>query len=260
MTQTLKACAVFLFAHQDDETAVFQKILDELNCGRHVQCVFLTTGVAKGGNASQRNNESITVLTKLGVQRDDIYFVGDLVGISDGDLLNNMPQAVSWLEAWMLQLPQIDRLYIPAWEGGHPDHDALHAIGVIEGKKNQLLTITRQYSLYNGYRCSGPLFRTFMPLPENGAVEKTKVSWMNRVRFLGYCLRYPSQRKTWLGLFPMMLLHYMIWGTQNLQPVSFQRLSERPHPGRLYYERRAFSTYEKVSLKITQLVASLGQN
>ena len=257
MIHDIKESAIFLFAHQDDETGVFQTILDELNMNRQVLCLFFTTGVKKESDAAQRDNESISVLTKLGVEREDISFIGNELGISDGDLINSMAQVANWLERDLLKKDHVVRIYVPAWEGGHPDHDALHAISVVIGQKFQRLSLMRQYSLYNGYRCCGPLFRTFMPLPENGPVEKTKVTWRNRVRFLGYCLQYPSQLMTWIGLFPMMLTHYVLWGTQNLQPVSRNRITSPPHQGPLYYERRKFSTYSLVREKISALIQQI---
>lgn len=250
----LQPAAVFLFAHQDDESAVFQKILDELQAGSRVFCIFVTNGVTKGRDSSKRNNESTLVLTKLGVAPDHIYFAGDIVGITDGDLSNQMGHAAEWLENFFLVHQPLHRLYIPSWEGGHPDHDVLHAICVSIGKKYSLLDYMRQYSLYNGYHCKGPLFRTFLPLRENGPTEKVKIRWSNRVRFLINCLQYPSQTTTWIGLFPMMLIHYFFWGTQNLQSVSFDRIMMRPHQGRLYYERRKFDNYSRVNQKICEFL------
>lgn len=257
MIHDIKESAIFLFAHQDDETAVFQKILDEVALGRRVICGFLTTGMPKGLVSSRRNNESISVLIKFGIKRHDIHFVGDQVGIADGELINRTYQAAIWLEQFLFERDSNCHIYVPAWEGGHPDHDILHAITVLLAQKYDRLNMVRQYSLYNGYQCKGPLFRTFLPLPENGVVEKVKVNWCNRFRFLGYCLQYPSQLKTWIGLFPMMLLHYMIWGTQNIQIVAAKRILERPHSGLLYYERRKFSTYQKVNSKIIDLIESV---
>jgi hypothetical protein len=252
MIEKSKESALFFFAHQDDESGVFQKILDELSIGRNVSCAFFTTGVAKDHDAHIRNSESLSVLSNLGVSKEHIYFVGDQVGISDGDLINKIQEATIWLELFLLENPLIVSIYVPSWEGGHPDHDILHAISVVTSKKFNLLDATRQYSLYNGYRCIGPLFRTFTPLKENGFVESAKVPWSNRFRFLALCLQYPSQFKTWIGLFPMMFLHYIFFGTQNLQKVSTRRILERPHTGLLYYERRKFSSYEKVSKKLNE--------
>ncbi len=246
---------IFVFAHQDDESAVYQKIVDALQEGRRVLCVFVTSGMTKGLDSSRRNNESTLVLTSLGVTSDHIYFAGDIVGITDGDLVNRLDQAAQWLESFFLSNRPVNRIFLPAWEGGHPDHDALHAIGVSIGKKHSFLDAMRQYSLYNGYHCKGPLFRTFLPLQQNGLVEKEKISWPNRITFLKNCLQYPSQAKTWIGLFPMMLIHYIFWGTQNLQPVSFKRIMNRPHSGSLYYERRRFAVYENVHQKIRTFIS-----
>jgi LmbE family N-acetylglucosaminyl deacetylase len=247
---------IFVFAHQDDESAVYQKIVDALQMGHRVVCVFVTSGVTKGLDSSKRNIESTLVLTSLGVTPNHIYFAGDIVGITDGDLVNKLDQAAQWLEEVFLNNGPLNRIYLPAWEGGHPDHDALHAICVSIGKQHSFLGAMRQYSLYNGYHCKGPLFRTFLPLQENGPIEKEKISWPNRVRFLKNCLQYPSQVKTWIGLFPMMLIHYIFWGTQNLQCVSFRRIMTRPHRGKLYYERRKFAAYENVHQKISAFVSN----
>lgn len=247
---------IFVFAHQDDESAVYQKVVDALQMGHRVVCVFVTSGVTKGLDSSKRNIESTLVLKSLGVIPNQIYFGGDIVGIADGDLVNLLDQAAQWLEELFLNNGPLNRIYLPAWEGGHPDHDALHAICVSIGKKHSFLDVMRQYSLYNGYHCKGPLFRTFLPLLENGPVEKEKITWANRVRFLKNCLQYPSQAKTWIGLFPMMLIHYIFWGTQNLQCVSFNRIMSRPHSGSLYYERRKFADFKNVHQKISEFVIS----
>lgn len=255
MTQDVSTLAIYLFAHQDDETAVFQKILDDLETGCRVSCIYITSGVKKNENSVERNLESVRVLLSLGVSHEDIYFIGDHVGIADGDLVNQLNSASSWLKSFLAKGSNISQIYLPAWEGGHPDHDALHALAVCLGQKLGLISCMRQYSLYNGYRCKGPLFRTLLPLPANGQTQTSKVSWRNRFRFLRCCLQYPSQINTWIGLFPMMLIHYIVWGTQNLQKVSLARLNERPHEGMLYYERRKFSTYEYVALKVSELIS-----
>ena len=252
MIKKSKESALFFFAHQDDESGVFQKIIDELLIGRDVLCFYFTTGVLKDHDTSVRKSESQSVLKKLGVSKEYIYFLGDQLGISDGELINNVQKVKTWLEKFLLRNPSIVKIYVPSWEGGHPDHDILHAVSVVVSQKYNLLDGMYQYSLYNGYRCICPLFRTFFPLKANGIVESTKIPWLNRFRFLSLCLQYPSQFKTWIGLFPMMFIHYMFWGTQNLQKVSIIRVLERPHSGLLYYERRKFSSYEKVSKKVNE--------
>lgn len=246
-TTLVQPSALFLFAHQDDEFGVFQKIMDEQRHGRRVFCAYLTDGVFEGESSARRNRESLAVLTKLGVIEEDILFVGNTLSIPDGSLPDHLKTASEWIIDWLVRYPLVEAIYLPAWEGGHHDHDALHAIGVIVAEEAGLIKVVRQFPLYNGYRCGGPLFRVLLPLPMNGDIEVVKMSWANRLRFLRFCFSYPSQAITWVGLLPFVLLHYIFYGTQVLQTVSLERIGYRPHSGSLYYERRGFSTWEKMS-------------
>lgn len=245
-TTLVQPAALFLFAHQDDEFGVFQKIMDEQRLGQRVFCAYLTDGVFEGQSSLSRNRESLGVLTELGVQEEDILFAGHTLAIPDGSLSDHLKIASDWIANWLSRYPMVKAIYLPAWEGGHHDHDALHAIGVIVAEEARLIKVVRQFPLYNGYKCGGPLFRVLLPLPMNGDIERKKIPWINRLRFLRYCLSYPSQTTTWVGLFPFVLLHYVFYGTQVLQTVSRERIRYRPHSGLLYYERRGFFTWEKL--------------
>ena len=96
---------------------------------------------------------------------------------------------VCWLSAFFDDHPATQAYFVPAWEGGHPDHDLLHAVAVqlLASARNRL-EIVRQYPLYHGYRCYGPLFRVLSPLPENGPVERQVVGWRDRLRYVRLCL------------------------------------------------------------------------
>lgn len=244
--------ALFLFAHQDDEFGIFQKILDERQKGHRVCCAYLTDGVSNGVSSLRRNRESLSVLIQLGVQKQDVFFVGNELSIPDAGLPEHLEIAASWIREWLTGFSQVSSMYIPAWEGGHHDHDALHAITVTLAEERGLLKYVWQFSLYNGYGCVGPLFRVFVPLPRNGEIEKSSIPWLNRFKFLRYCLSYPSQAKTWIGLFPFVIFHYLVKGKQILQPVSIDRIQQRPHEGRLYYERRGFFTWEKMVIRLAK--------
>lgn len=249
-TTLVQPSALFLFAHQDDEFGVFQKIMDEQRHGRRVFCAYLTDGAFEGKSSLRRNRESLAVLTKLGVQEEDIFFAGHTLSIPDGSLPDHLKIASEWIASWLTRYPMVTAIYLPAWEGGHHDHDALHAMGVIVGEEAGLIKVVRQFPLYNGYKCGGPLFRVLLPLPMNGDIERKKIPWINRLRFLRYCLSYPSQATTWVGLLPFVLLHYVFYGTQVLQTVSRERIRYRPHSGYLYYEKRQFCTWEKMSARL----------
>jgi LmbE family N-acetylglucosaminyl deacetylase len=246
----MAATALFLFAHQDDEFGVYQRILDARRRGLRVACAYLTDGAAGGVTANRRNAESRAVLARLGVDEGDIVFAGEQLGIGDGQLPLHLDAAARWiahwLDTWLDGSETIDALHVTAWEGGHHDHDALHALAVLLAERRGLLGRTWQYSLYQADGLPGPLFRVLAPLPQNGAPQAWTIPWRDRRIFLRHCLSYPSQRVTWTGLFPFVLLHYLVRGVQTLQPVAPARLRERPHAGPLYYEKRKFFSWERM--------------
>lgn len=245
--------ALFLFAHQDDEFGVYQKVIDEIADGKEIYCAYLTSGVTVGHSPKVRNLESIKVLIKLGVPQKNILFVGEQMLIPDGKLVDHLKRAKEWLVNWLSENAQIGGIYLPAWEGGHPDHDSLHAIGVVATKQLNLIDKVWQFPLYNGYKCKGQFFRVFLTLASNGEVFNRKISWLNRFRFLIFILHYPSQATTWIGLAPFVLIHYLVYGTQSLQRVSFSKIQLPPHLGRLYYERRSFYTWRLMSEKLREI-------
>lgn len=240
--------ALFLFAHQDDEFGVFHTIEDCLARGQRVVCAYLTRGAP--AVALRRNAESRKVLIGLGVQPADISFAGDLLQIDDGSLPRHLARAAEWIDAWFGNFGEVAMICVTAWEGGHQDHDALHLIAAREAQKRRLLPVLWQYSLYHGQGLRGPFFKVLSPLPANGAPQVVRIPFARRLAYLRLCLSYPSQRGTWIGLFPFVLAHYLLCGVQALQPVSIGRLTQRPHPGALYYERRRFYTWEEMQDRI----------
>ena len=239
LTEPSAPLALFLFAHPDDEFGVFARIEKELRAGRRVCCAYLTDGAATA-KAGQREQESRVVLQKLGVPQSDILFVGTAMSWADCQLYLHMVALSDWLHGFLDANPETDVCFVPAWEGGHPDHDVLHAITVEVMLARTSPVAVWQYPLYNGRNCPGLLFRVLSPMPENGPVENEPIEWRDRWRYIRLCLAYPSQWRSWVGLFPFAFFHYLWSGVQQLQRVERSRLSEPPHARPLYYERRAF--------------------
>ena len=254
------AAALFLFAHQDDEFGVFQRIRECRARGLRVACAYLTDGRTASASAEQRNRESLAVLAGLGVASDDVFFAGLELGIGDAQLPLNLARAAGWIGRWLERYPLVDSLHVTAWEGGHHDHDALHALTVTLAGARGLLARTWQFSLYQASGLPGPLFRVLAPLPANGPARATRIPWGARLRHLRACLSYPSQRTTWIGLFPFVALHYLLRGVEQLQPVTTARLAERPHPGALYYEKRQFFTWSQLSAALAAWRATTPTN
>lgn len=251
------ACAVFFFAHQDDEFGVFQALEDCRRRGLAVYCVYMTTAPSASNLAERRNAESLRVLAALGVPATHVVFAGDLLGIEDASLPRHLGSAFAWLHDWLGQRPPVAALYVTAWEGGHHDHDALHALVALSAVGHGMLLTVRQYSLYNCYRLPKPLFRVLTPLIANGPARRDPIAWRDRLRFLRFCLAYPTQAVTWVGLFPFVLLHHLRGRGQLTQQVSLARLDQRPHEGDLYYERRGFYQWDALARDLATLRLNL---
>jgi hypothetical protein len=236
--------ALFLFAHQDDECGIYHEIEKSVQQRHCVLCLYLTDGSYGGAAPEVRNRESRDVLMKLGVEDENIHFLGSAMGIQDTRLCFSISAAISAV-ADILGNHPIASIYCPAWEGGHPDHDALYVIASTLIEKKKIPAQRWQYSLYHGANVKHPFFRVLSPLGENGQVFSKKIPAGKRLKYLCYCTFYKSQRKTWIGLFPFFAWHYLTDGHQYLQPIQLLKTYVRPHAGPLYYEKRGFLTWSE---------------
>jgi len=190
-----------------------------------------------------RNAETRAALSACGVAADDIRFAGTQRAIADGRLIRHPDRALRAVrEAWRAAGPHT-ALIIPAWEGGHPDHDAAHLIGVVAACGVGALDRVRQFPLYHGAGLPGPLFRVTTPLPDNGPCALLPVTRRARLRQLRRCLVYRSQWSVFAGLLPGLLRAALSARPFALQAVSLARTCQRPHAGTLLYERRGRFRY-----------------
>lgn len=253
----MSSTACFLFAHQDDEFGVLQHIAGYRQRGVRVACAYLTDGQTRRASAARRNAESRAVLARLGVPAADIVFAGEALGIGDARLPFHLAPAHAWIGRWLDACGPVAALHVPAWEGGHHDHDALHALGVSAAQARNMLPRTWQFPLYQSAGLPGPLLRTLAPLPANGPVHACPIPWRDRLRNLRCCLAYPSQPGTWALMFPPVLWHYLARGVESLQPVAPARLHARPHAGALYYEKRGFFSWPDMERALADWRAGL---
>jgi len=248
-----KRSAIFLLPHQDDEVGIFQKIIDELNDGNEVFCLYFTRALSQFKN-STRNFESTKVLLSYGVKKENILFVGQDLDIEDKYLLQHIHRVYKWLKNWLSEHSDISNLYVPAWEGGHPDHDCLNAITTVLSIQSSLENKVWQFPLYNANKCLPYFYKIQSPLINNGKINKIPINFINRIRFIKSCLGYPSEFVAWIGLFPFFFYNYLILGRQFLQPIQHSHFFFRPHEGVLYYEVRKFATWDDVSRAVSSLI------
>ena len=241
-----KKIALFLFAHQDDEVAVYSVITRSLREEMRPIFLYFTSGNFQGQDGEVRCAETIAALHEFGVDRSQIYFIGNAQNVSDGELHLHLDLALSEALRIVHSLQaEVVALYCPAWEGGHQDHDAVNLLTRILARKLALQDAAWQAPFYHGQGLPGILFKVLSPLVDNGPVRKLPIPVGDRLRYVQLCSMYKSQAKSWLGLLPFIVIDYLIDGTQKLQPVSGQERLWKPHPGPMLYERRNFCKYDE---------------
>jgi LmbE family N-acetylglucosaminyl deacetylase len=233
-----------LLAHQDDELGVLSEIEAALARGERVVCAFLTSGAFAGVSAERRNGESRAALSALGVPLGDIRFVGAEVGIGDGRLVEHLDTALAAVGRLTREVGPVHRILLHAWEGGHQDHDAVHLVGLALAHEHGLVAATRQFPLYRSPGVDGRIaFKA--PLAANGPIERHRIPVLARVRYLLALRHYPSQLRVMAQLAPRFLWDFVVDGSQKLQPVSEQRVRERPNEGTMLYEQWGLYTYAR---------------
>jgi N-acetylglucosamine malate deacetylase 1 len=222
---------LFVFAHQDDEVALASRIRYCMDRGDRVTCVCLTDGAATA-SAECRDAESRRVLELLG---GAAFHVAASGRISDGSLPEHLEEARAFLET---AVPDADEVVTLAWEGGHQDHDAAHLVAAVYAQARGLRCLEMPF--YNGARTFGPLFRVAHPV--SGGWTFRRISRREKVANVLLTRFYRSQRRSWLGLAPLLLLAPP---RELTREVDLGRAATPPHSGVLLYERRFHYPYAR---------------
>lgn len=245
----MKKNIIYLFAHQDDEFGVFIDIYK--NVRKHnIYVFYLTNGdtrIIERSQLTNRDKESIKVLTKLGVKKANIKFLGKKLGIPCNQLYLNLNKVYYELTKNFEKIGSISRLVTHSWEGGHEDHDACNIIGRKIAIKNKIIRYSYEFNLYNSYKTRLIFFRVFNPLTKSGKKIKSKFS--KRLFFIHLLFAYKSQFKIWIGLYPFIIFHYLFKGYNYLSELQNTFKLTRPHEGKLLYEKRKFCKFNHFQMK-----------
>lgn len=244
--------ALFVFAHQDDEIAAATRILHLLRQEWSISIVYLTDGEGGRTKSDVRDAETRKVLGQLGVDLSKVHFAGSRERVPDGRLIEHLDRALQLLEQ---SVPRADEIWTLAYEGGHQDHDAAHLVTMAYAAKRGLPLF--EMPLYHGYGLPGPFFNTLAPLRNGGAWSARKISLSEGFRIALLARFYRSQRKTWLGLLPEAILRLAVGRREWTRQADLQRLRDKPHQGRLFYERRFGVSWEAFAAKAKPFVAAI---
>lgn len=242
---------VYLFAHFDDEYCAWPMIRAWAKQGLDQHFLYLADYAPQ--DAERRFAETRTFLARFGLDPRRARHVGRGTGVLDGEIFRDLPAARAAVRDALAAIGPVERIVTPAWEGGHMDHDMCALLATVLAPELGDPSIY-QFSLYNGRGLTGRLFHGGRPLPENGPVERIGMSARDWVRYLAGVRFFPSQVRTWIGLWPMMFAGLALrgFGCQRLAP---DRILERPHLGPLLYERMYGVSYETVRAAADQALA-----
>jgi LmbE family N-acetylglucosaminyl deacetylase len=235
---------VYILAHFDDEYCALPLIWQAAREGLEQRFIYLAD-YRDSALGARRLAETRRFLARQGIAASAVVPLGLGGGVFDQSLHRGIDALFPRLEQAVLQAAAAPtRLVVPAWEGGHMDHDACAFMGVRLAARLGGAPV-RQFTLYNGPGLGGPFLRGGAPLAENGPLSRIALSPGEWLRWMTAVRAFPSQVYAWSGIWPAMFAGMARRGFawQTLEPW---RVSARPHAGPLFYERMFKVAYEEV--------------
>jgi LmbE family N-acetylglucosaminyl deacetylase len=110
---------LFLLAHHDDEVFCAGCLERARRQGRRIRLLWATAGGL--APAGRRQREGLVVAGLLGLAADEHASLG----LPDQGAIDHLPEIA---EALRSLISGVTCVYVPAYEGGHPDHDAVNLV------------------------------------------------------------------------------------------------------------------------------------
>ena len=234
---------VYILAHFDDEYCALPLIWQAAREGLAQRFIYLAD-YRDAALGARRLAETRRFLNRQGIADEAVIPLGLGSGAFDQSLHRSIDLIYPRLAKAVAETGQVTRLVVPAWEGGHMDHDACAFMTVRLAAQVGAPPI-RQFTLYNGPGLAGPLLRGGAPLAENGprtAIRLPPAEWL---RWMAGVRAFPSQLYAWSGIWPAMFAGMAGRGFA-WQALNAERVEARPHPGSLFYERMFKVPYQEV--------------
>lgn len=216
-----------LIPHPDDEVVGAATALARLRAhGGHATGAFLTSGVPANAGAwiptprryarrvARRTEESTRVAEEL-----DLAVAGRRP-IPSRELKRHLAESLRWLRE-EAESARADLLWVPAYEGGHPDHDVANFLASKLADEYEVWEFS-EYHFAKG-RVSGQTF-----VRPNGSEALLSLDGAERARKRRLLDVYASERRN---------LGYVGLEQECFRPLAAYDYGERPHPGKCFYER-----------------------
>jgi len=234
----IKYTSLLIIPHQDDEIFILPYLIKLIRDGHKVVVIYLTNGKYANHSVYIRRKESCDVLKSVGINSQDIKFVGENLNIRDGEVINNLNiLSVELFKIIMQYGEDLSEILTPAWEGGHHDHDATNFIVNYVALKMSKARQVCQFYTYNAHGVRHPFYRVMHSIKPSDLVKPFKFSFYDGLRTL-FCIRhYKSQYFSFIGLAPELI--YRLIFIRNLElDYNLPDFDIKPHDGGLFYENR----------------------
>jgi LmbE family N-acetylglucosaminyl deacetylase len=217
-----------LIAHPDDEVVAHAaSIARARKAGTEVFALYLTHGCIARNILWPWQRADYE--RRVAIRRAESDEAAQLLGLTSVGRSVVRPTRHLWLE-----LPQVwreiesaigqcrpDQLWVPAYEGGNPDHDGLNAVASTFKSRLSVLEFA-EYSYFGGRICS----QTFISNDET--VHVINLTPEERVAKRAALAVYASEKNN---------LDYVENERESYRPLASYDYARPPHQGRLWYER-----------------------
>jgi LmbE family N-acetylglucosaminyl deacetylase len=228
--------------HPDDEVVACAAAIGRAqNEGAQIFALYLTDGCLAretvwpwrrrrhGDGVARRRGEAEVVATRLGLTP-----VG-WAARPARRLWRELPDVYAEIGA-AIALCAPDQLWIPAYEGGNPDHDGLNGLGPLLAERFEVLEFA-EYNFFGG-RARAQQF----PVPD-GSEQSILLSPDERVRKAELLRLYASERQN---------LGYVGLDRESWRRLARYDYSRPPHPGALWYARHQWTPFRHPRVDFTR--------
>ncbi len=218
---------LILVAHPDDEVVACAASIAAARAeGAAVSALYLTDGCLAENVLWpwQRKRHDYYVKRRLAEAEEAATALG-LQPVGWGArparaLWRELPQVFEEVQAALAQL-RPDQLWVPAYEGGNPDHDALNAVGFKLKKRVSVLEFA-EYNYFGGKAHSQAFVST------DNTTRVVKLSPQERLVKQGLLNLYGSEACN---------LRSLKAEQESYRPIASYNYALPPHQGTLWYER-----------------------
>lgn len=224
---------LFLFAHPDDDTFICGTMKMLLEAGAEVHAAWLTSG-DYFGQGELREAELARAMEILGLDELCIH----LLRLPDLGLIYNMDEGIA-LVADLLGTLKPDSVFVTAFEGGHPDHDAVNYLCYEGCTRAGVQPRLFEFPLYNG---TGPVRHWRWRINDFGpGGPETLYSPLNEGAIDCKYRMMKTYSSQWMYMVPARLAssrsRLRTLGEPYRSCPADRDHAVPPHPGTLNYER-----------------------